>query len=132
MDDITSIGNDIQGQGGDDAQLLTGDQTLDPELIEAFSCEPYSLIEHHSAPGGKAYKGGNDLKKCKEFCKADVDCLGFDFVKSANPWKNIRCWVFYKDQIIKTCYTNDDVDHYSKQLCETGEFRQTIKSFNND
>ena len=76
--------------------------------------------------GGDGQSDVETLDDCKDACRDDEECLGFDWTLDDNA--DTRCWLHTDADKFEDSGDNDDSDQYTRQKCE-GMYRKSTKGY---
>ena len=89
-------------------------------ILDSSECEDsFDLEDGKYSSGGAGQDSIDKLDDCKDACRDDDDCLGFDWTKDTGA--DTRCWLHTDKDKFAEKEDSDDVEQYTRKACTEGE-----------
>ena len=83
-------------------------------------CEdPFTKEESKSSSGGAGQDDVTTINDCKDVCRDDDDCVGFDW--TLDDEADTRCWLHTDIKKLEDNDDNDGADQYTRGECTEGK-----------
>ena len=83
-------------------------------------CEdPFTKEEGKSSSGGDGQDDVTTINDCKDVCRDDDDCVGFDW--TLDDEADTRCWLHTDIKKLEDNDDNDGADQYTRGECTEGK-----------
>ena len=81
-------------------------------------CEDaFEREEKTGSTGGDGREGVDTLDKCKDECRDESGCLGFDW--TLDDGEDIRCWIHTDEDKFEDSEVADRSDQYTRTDCKS-------------